>query len=67
MKTKIIKDNSKIFITPKSAIDQPLSVTTIIEGKSFTVEVKTPLTESLEFDWFVVGEQIIDAPVPDGI
>jgi hypothetical protein len=59
VKTKVIKDNSKVFITPKSAMEQPLAVTTIIEGESFTVEVKEPLSESIEFDWFVVGEQVI--------
>jgi hypothetical protein len=58
IKTKVIKDNSKVFVTPKSAVDQPLAVTTIIPGDSFTVEVKNPLTQSIEFDWFVVGEQV---------
>jgi hypothetical protein len=63
VKTKVIKDNSKVFITPKSAIDQPLAVTTIIPGESFTVEVKNPVLESMEFDWFVVGEQIVSEPL----
>jgi hypothetical protein len=63
VKTKVIKANSKVFITPKSAIDQPLAVTTIIPGESFTVEVKNPVLESMEFDWFVVGEQIVSEPL----
>jgi len=65
VKTKVIKNNSKVFITPKSAVEQPLAVTTIIEGESFTVEVKNPVAESIEFDWFVVGEQVVSESVPE--
>jgi hypothetical protein len=56
VKTKVIKANSKVFITPKSAIGQPLAVTNIIEGESFTVEVENPVTENLEFDWWIMEE-----------
>ncbi|GBE17369.1 hypothetical protein BMS3Abin15_01213 [bacterium BMS3Abin15] len=54
IKTKAVTNNSKVFVVSKTVTDQPLAVTNIEEGKSFTVEVKNPVTENIEFDWWIV-------------
>jgi len=50
-----VKENSKIFITPRASISQALAVTEIEDGK-FTVEVAEEVTEEdgLPFDWWIV-------------
>jgi len=57
IKTTAVTANSRIFITPKTITTQPLSVTHIEIGQSFTVEVKDPVAENINFDWFIVEEK----------
>ncbi|MEI6587698.1 MAG: hypothetical protein WCO05_01985, partial [Candidatus Moraniibacteriota bacterium] len=57
IKTTSVTANSKIFVTPKLAITQPLAVTNIIPGVSFNVEVKDVILEDVGFDWFIVEEK----------
>ncbi|MEI7426130.1 MAG: hypothetical protein WCK16_04385 [Candidatus Moraniibacteriota bacterium] len=57
IKTTAVTANSRIFITPKVITTQPLSVTHIEIGQSFTVEVKNPVAENINFDWFIVEEK----------
>jgi hypothetical protein len=54
VKTKAVSENSKIFVTPKSTLSEPLAVTTINSGDSFTVEVKSKVDENVKFDWWIV-------------
>ena len=54
VKTKAADKNSKVFVTPKDVTDQPLAVTDIKDGESFTVKVKNPVTDDLHFDWWIV-------------
>ena len=57
IKTTAVSGNSKIFVTAKDVSTQPLSVTKIISGKSFKVEIKDPVEKELKFDWWVVEEK----------
>ena len=57
IKTTSVTADSKIFVTPKLAITQPLAVTNIIPGVSFNVEVKDVILEDVDFDWFIVEEK----------
>ncbi|MFZ2188031.1 MAG: hypothetical protein WAV73_00505, partial [Candidatus Moraniibacteriota bacterium] len=57
IKTTSVTADSKIFVTPKLAITQPLAVTSIIPGVSFDVEVKDVMLEDVDFDWFIVEER----------
>jgi hypothetical protein len=55
--TKAVAAKSHVFVTSKSVIAEPLVVTSTKEGEGFTVQVKTPLTEPVSFDWWVVEEK----------
>ncbi|MCX6761761.1 MAG: hypothetical protein NTY33_02850 [Candidatus Moranbacteria bacterium] len=57
VKTTAVSAKSKVFVTPKIVTDQPLAVTKIIPGVSFSVEVKNSVTENTDFDWFIVEEK----------
>lgn len=55
IETTAITDKSKVFITPKTKTLLPLSVTNQIAGDSFTVEINSPTTKDVEFNWWVVN------------
>lgn len=55
IETEAVSSGSKVFVTAKSATDQPLAVTEIDDRKSFTVEVSNVVVEDLEFDWWIVN------------
>lgn len=57
VRTISVSSTSKIFVTPKVATDQPLAVTNINVGESFTVEIKNPVSEKINFDWFLLEEK----------
>ena len=60
IETTAVKENSRIFVTPKGeAITQTISVSRIDEGEGFYVIVAELVTESLEFDWFIVEDHIV--------
>lgn len=54
VETTAVTENSKVFVTAKSAIADPLAVTKIKDGESFTVEVANPVVADLKFDWWIV-------------
>ena len=54
VKTEAATENSKIFITSKTAAKEPLAVTKIKDGESFKVETASPVEEDLEFDWWII-------------
>jgi len=55
IETTAVTADSKIFVTPTTKTDKVLSVTTKVEGESFTVEVAAAATEDVEFNWWVVN------------
>ena len=57
VKTKAVNLGSRVFLTPKRALDKPLAVAHIREGEGFVVEVKTEITEEIPFDWIIVEER----------
>jgi hypothetical protein len=57
VKTKAVSDKSRVFVTLKTLLNVPLAVTHIDNGKSFTAEVKAPITEPAKFDWLIVEEK----------
>ncbi|MDH4330888.1 MAG: hypothetical protein OEV93_05050, partial [Candidatus Moranbacteria bacterium] len=54
VETEAVEANSKIFVTSKNVMSQPLSVTQINPGVGFTVEVAQPLMEKVKFDWWII-------------
>jgi len=54
IETKSLTENSKVFVTPRVAIEKPLAVTEVEEGESFTVELVNITEKDIEFDWWVV-------------
>ncbi|MFZ1735626.1 MAG: tail fiber domain-containing protein, partial [Candidatus Moraniibacteriota bacterium] len=57
VKTKAVSVGSRIFLTPKQAIAEPLAVTDISGGKGFTVEMKNETSEEIPVDWIIVEEK----------
>jgi hypothetical protein len=55
IKTTAVTLKSRIFVTPKTLLSYPLVVTTKKAGDSFTVEVKKPENEDVDFDWWIVN------------
>jgi len=53
--TTAVGNNSAVFITPKTKTAQPLSVTSQTAGKSFTVEIASPESEDIDFNWWIVN------------
>ena len=51
IETTAVTDKSKVFLTPKTKVLLPLSVTKQTAGDSFTVEVSSPTTKDVEFNW----------------
>ncbi len=58
VKTKAANVSSKVFITPKVALDQGIAVTEVKFGEGFTVSVKNPVTEDVLFDWVIMEEKL---------
>ncbi len=54
--TSSMKSTSKVFITPTTLTSIPLVVTTKANGK-FIVSVKSPQTQDIKFDWWIVGTE----------
>ncbi len=55
VKASAVTKDSKVFVTAKTVSDKPLAVSVIEDGKGFTVETKTVVSEDLKFDWWIVG------------
>ncbi|KKP89415.1 MAG: Outer membrane protein, hemagluttinin-like protein [Parcubacteria group bacterium GW2011_GWC1_36_108] len=58
VKTKAANISSKVFITPKVALDQGIAVTEVKFGEGFTVSVKNLVTEDVSFDWIIMEEKL---------
>ena len=58
VKTKAASVSSKVFITPKVALDQGIAVTEVKFGEGFTVSVKNLVTEDVLFDWVIMEEKL---------
>ena len=55
VETTAVTKDSRIFVTATTKTDKVLSVTTKIEGESFTVTVTSPATSNIRFSWWVVN------------
>ncbi len=51
-----ISPNAKVFITSKTPTDKVLSITNIVDGVSFDVEITSSVSEDIEFDYWIIGE-----------
>jgi hypothetical protein len=65
--TEAVGANSRIFVTPRNKVTQPLYVIEIREGESFKVEVGSPIDKDITFDWWIVeevaGEKTAEVPI----
>jgi hypothetical protein len=60
--TRAVKNNSRIFITPKGGIvTQTMSVSQIDEDSGFHVTVAENVDEDVLFDWFIIEDEVIEA------
>lgn len=65
VKTTAITENSKLFVTPKDALDTPISIGRIcteVDGdvckdKGFAVRTKGKIDTDIAFDWVIVEEE----------
>ncbi|NTW27219.1 MAG: hypothetical protein HGA36_02775 [Candidatus Moranbacteria bacterium] len=57
VKTTATNSASKVFITPKVALEQGLAVTEMRTGEGFVVTVKNAVTEDVAFDWVIMEEK----------
>jgi hypothetical protein len=57
VKTKAVSENSQVFVTSKTMLDQPLVVTEVLPGVGFRVAMKNPTDENIKFAWWVVDQK----------
>ena len=55
IETSAVTSTSAIFVTPKTKTELPLSVTQQVPGTSFRVELSTPDTKDIKFNWWIVN------------
>ncbi|MBU4016147.1 hypothetical protein KKF69_01570, partial [Patescibacteria group bacterium] len=55
IETTTVTAKSRIFLTPKTKITVPLSVTSQTAGNSFKVETVTPVSQNVKFNWWIVN------------
>jgi len=55
IETSVVTKDSLIFVTSTTTTDKVLSANTIIEGKNFTVEIASPDTKDIRFNWWVIN------------
>ncbi|HEY1247515.1 MAG TPA: hypothetical protein VGE97_00875, partial [Nitrososphaera sp.] len=55
VETSAVSSKSAIFVTPKTKISQPLSVTQQTAGESFKVEMDSPADRDIKFSWWIVN------------
>jgi hypothetical protein len=57
IETTLVKENSRIFITPTtSTFGKTLFVKSKTDGVEFKVEIDSPAAGEIKFDWFIVNE-----------
>jgi hypothetical protein len=57
VKTKALKENFRIFVTPETATPIIWSVSERENETSFTVKLSEPTTEEIKFNWWIVEEK----------
>jgi hypothetical protein len=57
VKTKAVSENSQVFVTSKTMLDQPLVVTEVKPGEGFRVAIKNPSDDNIKFAWWVVEQK----------
>jgi hypothetical protein len=55
IETSAVTSKSAIFLTPKTKISLPLSVTTQKAGDFFRVEISEPVDKDVKFNWWIVN------------
>jgi hypothetical protein len=55
--TVAVSEKSRIFVTPKTTVDESLAVTGENAGVNFVVSVKHTTPSSINFNWFIITEQ----------
>jgi hypothetical protein len=55
--TTVITEDSLVFVTATTKTKQPLTVTTKVNGESFTVEIDTAETRDISFNWWIVDQK----------
>ncbi len=55
--TTAVKSNSLIFVTSRTNVNSPLSVTSRVANSSFTVSIGATQSQNVEFDWWIVDKQ----------
>jgi len=55
--TTAVNGDSRIFVTLKNVMDEPLAVVNIDDGQGFEVKIKTAVVEDVRFDWWIVEEK----------
>ena len=53
--TTAITNKSKIFLTPKTKITLPISVTSQTASGSFKVELSSPASVTIKFNWWIIN------------
>ena len=53
--TTAVTAKSRIFVTPITKYTEPLSIGTQTAGDSFTVELPSPATKNVKFNWWIVN------------
>jgi hypothetical protein len=51
----LVTENSLIFITPTTVTDKVISVTQKNSGSDFTVQIQTPSTTDIKFNWWIIN------------
>jgi hypothetical protein len=54
IQTTAVSANSRIFVTPTSATDKPLAVTSLNPGQGFDVTITSSASSDIEFNWWIV-------------
>jgi hypothetical protein len=57
VKTKALKENFKIFVTPETTTPIIWSVSERENGSSFTIKLSEPTMEETKFNWWIVEEK----------
>ena len=55
IKTTAVNSKSRIFVTPKTIIDYPLTVVSQQAGESFRVEMQQSEEKDVIFSWFIIN------------
>jgi len=55
--TNQVTDNSLIFVTAKTTTNKTLAVTAKTTGTGFKVEIPSPDTKDIDFNWWIIDKQ----------